>query len=82
MQKLGIEMPRSEVAYSVEEAVKIAEQLKYPVVLRPAYTMGGAGGGMAEVAAGRHAHRGDAHVDDGRRYRRRAARRRSVRARP
>ena len=46
MQKLGIEMPRSEVAYSVEEAVKIAEQLKYPVVLRPAYTMGGAGGGM------------------------------------
>ena len=46
MQKLGIEMPRSEVAYSVEEAVKIADKLKYPVVLRPAYTMGGAGGGM------------------------------------
>ncbi len=46
MDKLGIEMARSEVAYSVEEAVKIAEQLKYPVVLRPAYTMGGAGGGL------------------------------------
>ncbi len=46
MDKLGIEMARSEVAYSVDEAVKIAEQLKYPVVLRPAYTMGGAGGGM------------------------------------
>ena len=46
MEKLGIEMPRSEVAYSVEEAVKIADKLKYPVVLRPAYTMGGAGGGM------------------------------------
>ncbi|MCM1313836.1 MAG: carbamoyl-phosphate synthase large subunit [Prevotella sp.] len=46
MDKLGIEMARSEVAYSVEEAVKIAETLKYPVVLRPAYTMGGAGGGM------------------------------------
>ena len=46
MQKLGIEMPRCEVAYSVEEAVKIAEQLRYPVVLRPAYTMGGAGGGL------------------------------------
>ncbi len=46
MQKLGIEMPRSEVAYSVDEAVKIAEQLRYPVVLRPAYTMGGAGGGL------------------------------------
>ena len=46
MEKLGIEMARSEVAYSVEEAVAIAEKLKYPVVLRPAYTMGGAGGGM------------------------------------
>lgn len=46
MKKLGISMPKSEVAYSVDEAVKIAEKLKYPVVLRPAYTMGGAGGGM------------------------------------
>ena len=46
MTKLGIEMPRSHEAYSVEEAVKIAEELHYPVVLRPAYTMGGAGGGM------------------------------------
>ena len=46
MNKLGIEMPRSHEAYSVEEAVKIAEELHYPVVLRPAYTMGGAGGGM------------------------------------
>ena len=46
MKELGIGMPRSEEAYSVDEAVKIAEKLKYPVVLRPAYTMGGAGGGM------------------------------------
>jgi len=46
MNKLGIEMPRSHEAYSVEEAVKIAEELHYPVVLRPAYTMGGAGGGL------------------------------------
>lgn len=46
MNKLGIEMARSEVAYSVEEALKIAEKLGYPVVLRPAYTMGGAGGGL------------------------------------
>lgn len=46
MNKLGIEMARSEVAYSVEEALAIAEQLGYPVVLRPAYTMGGAGGGL------------------------------------
>ena len=46
MNKLGIEMARSEVAYSVEDAVKIADELGYPVVLRPAYTMGGAGGGL------------------------------------
>ncbi|EXM38290.1 hypothetical protein RASY3_08655 [Ruminococcus albus SY3] len=46
MNELGIGMPKSQVAYSVDEAVKIAEELKYPVVLRPAYTMGGAGGGM------------------------------------
>ena len=46
MNKLGIEMARSEVAYSVEEALDIADKLSYPVVLRPAYTMGGAGGGL------------------------------------
>ena len=46
MNELGIEMARSEVAYSVEEALAIADQLGYPVVLRPAYTMGGAGGGL------------------------------------
>ncbi|MBQ7560204.1 MAG: carbamoyl-phosphate synthase large subunit [Synergistaceae bacterium] len=46
MQKLGIDMARSEVAYSVDEALNIAEKLNYPVVLRPAYTMGGAGGGL------------------------------------
>ena len=46
MNALGIEMARSEVAYSVEEALEIADRLNYPVVLRPAYTMGGAGGGL------------------------------------
>ena len=46
MDSLGIEMARSEVAYSVDEALSIAEKLGYPVVLRPAYTMGGAGGGL------------------------------------
>lgn len=46
MNALGIEMARSEVAYSVEEALSIADKLGYPVVLRPAYTMGGAGGGL------------------------------------
>jgi len=46
MDRLGIGMARSEVAYSVEEGLAIAEKLGFPVVLRPAYTMGGAGGGM------------------------------------
>ena len=46
MDKLGIEMARSEVAYTVDEALAIADKLGYPVVLRPAYTMGGAGGGL------------------------------------
>ena len=47
MAKLNISVPKSSPAYSVEEAEKIAQELKYPVVLRPAYTMGGTGGGIA-----------------------------------
>jgi carbamoyl-phosphate synthase large subunit len=46
MNRLGIEMPRSKPAFSVEEAERIADDLGYPVVIRPAYTMGGTGGGM------------------------------------
>ncbi|MBR3308167.1 MAG: carbamoyl-phosphate synthase large subunit [Lachnospiraceae bacterium] len=46
MEELGIGMARSEVSYSVDEALKIADELGYPVVLRPAYTMGGTGGGL------------------------------------
>ncbi|SDJ06490.1 carbamoyl-phosphate synthase large subunit [Lachnospiraceae bacterium G41] len=46
MNALGIEMARSQVAYSVEEGLEIAKQIGFPVVLRPAYTMGGAGGGL------------------------------------
>jgi carbamoyl-phosphate synthase large subunit len=45
MNKLGIDMPKSELAYSVEDAEKIAESLGYPVIIRPAYTLGGTGGG-------------------------------------
>jgi len=47
MKKLGIEMLKSESCHSVEEAEKIAEKMNYPVILRPAYTMGGTGGGIA-----------------------------------
>ena len=47
MNKLGIEMAKSKECYSVEEAEIIAQELGYPVVLRPAFTMGGTGGGIA-----------------------------------
>jgi carbamoyl-phosphate synthase large subunit len=46
MDKLGIPMPESSPAYTVEEALDIAEKMGYPVVVRPAYTMGGWGGGI------------------------------------
>ncbi|HEQ60532.1 MAG TPA: carbamoyl-phosphate synthase large subunit, partial [Firmicutes bacterium] len=46
MNRLGIEMPRSEPAFSVEEAERIAKDLGFPVVIRPAYTLGGTGGGL------------------------------------
>ena len=46
MSSLGIQMARSEIANEVDEAVAIASKLGYPVVVRPAYTMGGAGGGL------------------------------------
>ncbi|MCP4668512.1 MAG: ATP-grasp domain-containing protein, partial [Deltaproteobacteria bacterium] len=46
MNRLGIEMPGSKPAFSVEEAEGIADELGYPVVIRPAYTMGGTGGGL------------------------------------
>lgn len=46
MTELGIEMPQSKITYSVEEAEEIAGKLGYPVVVRPAYTMGGTGGGL------------------------------------
>jgi len=47
MEKLGLEVPLSKVCTSVEEAEETAEKLNYPVILRPAYTMGGTGGGIA-----------------------------------
>ena len=46
MADIGVEVALSRIAESVEEAVSIAETLGYPVVLRPAYTMGGEGGGL------------------------------------
>ncbi len=46
MNRLGIEMPQSEAVYSVEDAERVAATLGYPVVVRPAYCMGGTGGGL------------------------------------
>lgn len=46
MTRLGIEMPRSQAVNTVEDAEKVAEELGFPVVIRPAYTMGGTGGGL------------------------------------
>ena len=46
MERLGLDLPRSEIAESLEEAEKYASELGYPVVIRPAYTMGGTGGGL------------------------------------
>ena len=46
MDRIGVPVAKSEPVYSVEEAEKVAAELGYPVVLRPAYTMGGTGGGI------------------------------------
>jgi len=47
MTRLGIEMPASEIATNYQEALEIVERVGLPVVIRPAYTMGGTGGGFA-----------------------------------
>ncbi len=47
MQKIGQPVVPSDIAYTVEECVSIAEKLAYPVIVRPAFTLGGAGGGVA-----------------------------------
>jgi carbamoyl-phosphate synthase large subunit len=46
MTRLGIEMPASKAVNTIEDAEAVAEELGYPVVIRPAYTMGGTGGGL------------------------------------
>lgn len=47
MTKIGLEMPRSAIAHSLEEAISVQAQLGYPTIVRPSFTMGGSGGGIA-----------------------------------
>ncbi|WP_155286286.1 carbamoyl-phosphate synthase large subunit [Lacticaseibacillus zhaodongensis] len=47
MQQLGEPVPQSTIATTVAEALQFAQQIGYPVIVRPAYTMGGTGGGIA-----------------------------------
>jgi len=50
MQAIGLEVPRSGLAYSLEEARAAAASLGFPVVVRPSFTLGGTGGGVARDA--------------------------------
>ncbi|AKH20354.1 carbamoyl-phosphate synthase large subunit [Sedimenticola thiotaurini] len=47
MQKIGLDMPRSAVAHSMEEALQVQAQIGFPTIIRPSFTMGGSGGGIA-----------------------------------
>jgi carbamoyl-phosphate synthase large subunit len=47
MESIGLEVPRSGFAYNLDDAKKLAEELGFPLVIRPSFTMGGAGGGIA-----------------------------------
>ncbi len=51
MQKINQPVVPSDIAYTVDECVAIAEKIGYPVIVRPAYTLGGAGGGVAKDEA-------------------------------
>ncbi|MBU9889388.1 MAG: carbamoyl-phosphate synthase large subunit [Candidatus Omnitrophica bacterium] len=46
MQKIGLDLPRSDFAYSVEDAEKIAVKIGFPVIVRPSFTLGGSGSGI------------------------------------
>ncbi|WP_133127952.1 carbamoyl-phosphate synthase large subunit [Legionella nagasakiensis] len=47
MKKIGLDMPRSAIAHSLEEALSVQAQLGFPTIIRPSFTMGGSGGGIA-----------------------------------
>ena len=47
MLNIGLDVPQSGIAYSVEEAMNIIDDIGYPAIIRPAFTLGGAGGGIS-----------------------------------
>ncbi|MDA8691957.1 carbamoyl-phosphate synthase large subunit [Candidatus Pseudothioglobus singularis] len=47
MLKIGLDMPKAAIAHSLEEALKTQEQVGFPTIIRPSFTMGGSGGGIA-----------------------------------
>ena len=47
MKKIGLECPRAAIAHSIEEALQVQAQLGFPCIIRPSFTMGGSGGGIA-----------------------------------
>ena len=47
MTKIGLDSPKSMIAHSLEEAIQVQALIGYPAILRPSFTMGGAGGGIA-----------------------------------
>ena len=59
MEEIGEPVAKSGIAHTIEESLKLAEKLNYPVVIRPAFTLGGTGGGIAytkdelEIISGR-----------------------------
>ncbi|HTL47264.1 MAG TPA: carbamoyl-phosphate synthase large subunit [Verrucomicrobiae bacterium] len=46
MQKIGLDLPRSDFAYTVDEALRVADKIGYPVIVRPSFTLGGSGSGI------------------------------------
>lgn len=47
MRKIGLDMPQSDIAHSLEEALEVQQKFGFPVIIRPSFTMGGSGGGIA-----------------------------------
>ena len=47
MKKIGLDLPRSGLAYSLEEALEVAREIGFPLIIRSSYTLGGTGGGVA-----------------------------------